>query len=141
MSSSWICVDANVVIRLVTGGEHSERIASLWSEWREDGRAIAAPTLLYYEVSNALRRYVAVGELADAEAREALDAALELGVIVLGDADLHRQALEIAKRFQLKAAYDAHYLALAERLGAEFWTTDARLIRGLVDRPIWTRLV
>jgi len=33
----------------------------------------------------------------------------------------------MAERFMLPAAYDAHYLALDERLGATFVTTDQRL--------------
>jgi len=35
--------------------------------------------------------------------------------------------LDLAARFSLPAIYDAHYLALAERLGSEFWTADRRL--------------
>ncbi|MBI5304230.1 MAG: hypothetical protein HY868_19010 [Chloroflexi bacterium] len=41
--------------------------------------------------------------------------------------ELHRQALEWANRIHQVVAYDAAYLALAESLDAEFWTTAARL--------------
>lgn len=37
-------------------------------------------------------------------------------------------ALDLAERLSLSATYDAHYLALAEWLGAEFWTADQRLV-------------
>jgi predicted nucleic acid-binding protein len=102
---------------------------------------IAAPTLLYYEVASALRRYVHVGELQSSGVDEALDAALGLGVVLIGDDALHRRALRFADQLGLAAAYDAHYLALAERLDAELWTTDARLVRGLAGRLPWVRLI
>lgn len=40
---------------------------------------------------------------------------------------MHDRALSLATRFTLPATYDAHYLALAEELGCEFWTADKRL--------------
>jgi len=96
---------------------------------------------LYYEVSNALRRYAAQGELLPEEAAEALEAALSLGITLYGDADLHRRALELAGRFSLSATYDAHYLALAERLGAAFWTADRRLTRMVQAALPWVHLL
>jgi predicted nucleic acid-binding protein len=56
-----------------------------------------------------------------------VEAALQLGITLHGDAALHRRALALAEHLELSAAYDAHYLALAERLGTEFWTADQRL--------------
>ena len=37
--------------------------------------------------------------------------------------------------------YDAHYLALAERLGAEFWTADRRLQQAVGATLLWVRLL
>jgi predicted nucleic acid-binding protein len=48
---------------------------------------------------------------------------------------LHRQALILADAFGLPAAYDAPYLALAERFGCAFWIADQRLLR-LVGRRL-----
>jgi hypothetical protein len=41
----------------------------------------------------------------------------------------------------LPAAYDAHYLALAERVGAEFWTTDRRLANKVREALPWVHLL
>jgi predicted nucleic acid-binding protein len=44
---------------------------------------------------------------------------------------LHERALEIAHHYDLSAAYDAHYVALAEALTATLWTNDQDLLRDL----------
>ena len=122
-----ICVDANVVIRLIVGGEHSEAIAARWSSLRAEGRTVAAPSLMHYEVCNALRRYAAADVLTDAEAAAALDTVLDLRIALNSDPSVHRRALSIATEFGMKAAYDAHYLALADMLNAPLLTVDRRL--------------
>jgi predicted nucleic acid-binding protein len=54
---------------------------------------------------------------------------------------LHWRAMDLAERFSLPAVYDAHYLALAERLGGEFWTADRRLVEAVQGALPWVRLV
>ncbi len=36
-------------------------------------------------------------------------------------------------------SYDAHYLALAEHLGCEFWTADKRLHNAVHEKLPWVR--
>jgi len=139
--SSWVCVDASFVVRLVTGGPHAEEIADLWLSWQRDAVRVAAPGLLRYEVTNALRWYAAHGEITAEEAAEMLDTALALGIELRHEETLHRRALEIAARYELPVAYDAHTVALAERLGASLWTTDARLARRLSGDAERVRLI
>ena len=141
MHSSPICVDASLVVRLLVSGATESPVVQLWKGWHEAGCFLVAPTLLFYEVSNALHRYTAQGELLPEEVAEALEAALGMGITLYGDADLHRRALELAERFSLPATYDAHYLALAERLGAEFWTADRRLTRAVQAALQWVHLL
>lgn len=139
MSSGWLCVDANLVIRLVV--DPSDRaIQQLWERWSTERRQIAAPTLLYYEVANVLYRYQALGLMRASSAQLALKAALALPVRLYGEPDLHRLALDLAQRFSLPAAYDAHYLALAEHLGGEFWTADGKLARTVQASLPWVYL-
>jgi predicted nucleic acid-binding protein len=140
MRNSSLCVDANLVIRLVAAPA-DERVQQLWEQWTADHRPIAAPTLLHYEVGNALYRYQRGGMIRPAAVRAALLAALALPVRLYGDADLHQQALTLAGRFSLPAAYDAHYLALADRLGGEFWTSDHRLALAVQDELTWVHVV
>jgi hypothetical protein len=68
-------------------------------------------------------------------------AALALPIRLIHDLEVHARALEIAGRFSLSAAYDAHYPAVAEMLGGESsgraisdWPAPwARLCRGCMD--------
>lgn len=141
MSSSTVCVDASVVVPLVVGGPRVVRVVELWEQWHEAQCLLVAPTLLLYEVANALHRYVVTGELLPDEAAQALRLANDLGVTLHGDALLHRRALELATELEMPAAYDAHYLALAERLAAELWTADRRLVKKVNPFFSWVRLV
>ena len=140
MSNSWLCVDANLVIRLVADPA-DESIQRLWEGWDADRRQLAAPTLLYYEVANALYRYQTLGFIEPASVRLAFEAALALPLRLYGEADLHWRSLELAECLSLPAAYGAHYLALAEFLGGEFWTADRRLARAVQAALPWVHLV
>ncbi len=74
-------------------------------------------------------------------AQPALKAALALPIHLHGEPDLHRRALDLAQRFSLPATYDAHYLALAEHLGGEFWTADGKLSSRAQPALPWVHLV
>ena len=45
----------------------------------------------------------------------------------------------LTTRFNHPAAYDAHYLALAEMMDCEFWTADERLFNAVRDELSWVR--
>jgi len=129
MPSSIVCVDASYVLRLLGSASPAAAAAQMWVEAHEQGKIAVAPGLLYYEVVNALHRYVVKGQLTAAEARQFLGLALDLEIALHNELDIHLQAFRLAQELALPAAYDAHYLALAQRLGAELWTADQRLAR------------
>ena len=140
MNNLWICVDANLVIRLIADPA-DETAQHLWEQWDSERRQLAAPTLLYYEVANALYRYQKLDYLSASSVQLAFRAALALPLELHGEPDLHWRALDLADRFSLPAAYDAHYLALAELLEGEFWTADGQLARTVQSSLPWVHLV
>jgi predicted nucleic acid-binding protein len=139
-NSLAVCVDASIVVRLLIGPEDAA-VKHLWDSWSKQEAHLVAPTLLYYEVANGLYRQQKAGLLRPESAGEALDIALALPVELIGDGDLHRRACELATAYRLPAAYDAHYLAVAERLGVELWTADARLVSAMQPFGVdWVKL-
>jgi len=141
---SWttrICLDASFVMQILTESVHGEQASALLEQWQLEGRWLIAPTLLPYEISNGLHQITRHGWLTPFEAQHALDLALALGIHLYGDPILHRHALELAEAFALPAAYDAHYLALAQRFDADFWTADRRLFLAVHESLPWVYLL
>jgi hypothetical protein len=85
MPSSWLCIDANLVIRLVADPA-DDSIRRVWEQWDAERRQLAAPTLLYYKVTNALHRYQKLGLMSASSVRLALKAALSLPIHLHGEA-------------------------------------------------------
>jgi predicted nucleic acid-binding protein len=139
-SSTAHCLDANVVVRYL-GLSPVAAVDHRWHIWQMEQSRLVAPTLVRYEVVNALHQWVRHRVMTADEAGEVLAEAQSLPIEMHGDEALHERALALAARFSLPAAYDAHYLALAERFGAPLWTTDAQLANAVGDSLPEIRLV
>ena len=139
--SKVICVDANFVVFLVQANSETSPFIVLWDEWQKQNHQIIAPTLFGYEVTNVFHRMSVAGQISPEEAEQLLEEALNLGITLYGDKALHERALALARSLNLRAAYDAHYLALSERFDAEFYTSDKRLFNSVKDTITWIHLV
>ncbi len=129
-----IAVDASVAAKWILNEEHSDRASALYATAARDGEPLVAPPLLPIEVTNILRQRMRRGDFALEQARLLLDRFLALPLTLTAPSGLYHQALAIADTYQLPAAYDAHYVALAAQLGCDLWTNDQRLLRGLGGR-------
>ena len=129
-NSSTVCVDASIVLRHILQPD-DEPVKKLWLSWISQQYRLISPTLLYYEVTNGLYQQQKYGLLSPETIRDSLELALSLPINLVGEVGLHQRAREIATQYKLPATYDAHYLALAEGMGIELWTADARLVNTL----------
>jgi len=133
LTASRVCVDSSLVLKLAVPEEDSERTQEQWEHWAKEATEIVAPPLLWYEVTSVLRNRAHRGRLTLDESSEALEMLLGLNISIVSPTDLHRTAWELATRLDQPAAYDAHYLALAQQMDCPFWTADRRLYQAARD--------
>jgi predicted nucleic acid-binding protein len=141
MTSGIVCIDANFVVGLLVGERLDSPFDRLWIQWQDAGYTVVAPALIYYEVSNVFHRLTVARQLLPQEADQSLNEAFNLNITLYSDLELHQQALYLARNLRLPATYDAHYLALAQRLECEFWTADRRLVNSVQTTLPWVNLV
>lgn len=127
MNSRVVVVDASVAIKWSLLESHSAEAGALLQDWRGRQVELLAPELFIYEIASALAKHVRFGELSLEQAIGHLEAFLTSDVRLSRIDEHHIRALELSAHFRLTAAYDAHYLALAEAHDCEFWTADERL--------------
>lgn len=135
-----VVLDANALVVLVLDRRRAPVVDARLREWKEAAEELHAPELLRYEIANALARAVAGGQLSI----DGVSSAWKL--ITAVPVTLHRlddggALVHIAQRLERKSAYDAAYIALAERLGAELWTLDGPLARNAGSRGFPVRLI
>jgi predicted nucleic acid-binding protein len=141
MDDELVCVDAGLVVRWVVFPDDAN-VQRVWQAWLDNSVRLISPALLFYEVTNVLHRYQFHDLLSPHTGKSALKAALALPIELSDDRELHLQTLDLASRYHLPAAYDAHYLALAERFNAVLYTTDQKLVNALGDKsPVALRCI
>jgi predicted nucleic acid-binding protein len=136
-----ICVDASVAAKWRLEEEDwSQQAGALLGATLRAGEPIVAPPLLPFEITNILRqRQRAAAFVSLDRVLFLLEAFMMLPVEIRNPPGLHRRALMLADAFGLPAAYDAHYLALAEQFDCTLWTDDRRLLRALDGRLPFVR--
>lgn len=135
-----VVLDANALVVLALDQGRAAAVKVRLRNWQEAGVELHAPELQRYEAANALARSVAAGQLPASEVPAAWR------VISGVPVTLHRleegsDVVAMAQRLGRQSAYDAAYLVLAERLGAELWTFDGPLARNAASRGLAARLI
>lgn len=134
-----IIIDASIATKWIVPEHDSQQASILLTEWKRNEYTLLAPVLFVYEITNILYRKALAGDIAYEDIAPGLINILSNSVELdkSTDKQLSLRAIELAHQFRLLATYDAHYLALAEREGCEFWTADTRLWRAVRDKLEW----
>ncbi|MEO8094530.1 MAG: type II toxin-antitoxin system VapC family toxin [Pseudolysinimonas sp.] len=120
--NTLLVVDASSIVMLLTEPSTSaQQVAD-----RVAGSQPHAPDHLPVEVTNVIRRYRKASLLTATEARLTLDAFWAIPIELWPLEVLRERVWELGDNL---TAYDAAYVALAERLDAPLLTADARIAR------------
>lgn len=136
-----ICADSSVAVKWFFAEEHSAQASALLRDALGAVEPLIAPPLLPSEVANVIRQRLRQGELAREVARTILARFLAIPIRLQAPETIYDRALMLADEYNLPAVYDAHYVALAELLGATLWTADQRLLRALGGRLPFVRWI
>jgi predicted nucleic acid-binding protein len=117
-----IVVDASAAVEVLLGLPRSGAVGTRLLAARQ----IHGPQLLDLEVLQVLRRMVLSRELEDGRARQAVDDLASLRIRRWSHVPLRERVWELRRNV---TAYDAVYIALAERFDCPLLTCDARLAR------------
>jgi predicted nucleic acid-binding protein len=137
--TAWVVADSGIFIATALVETYSWQAEVLLRTWREQGVQVAAPTLFRYEIVAVMRKSVYRGHVSMAQGLNGRDALLEYPVQLLMDDTLLKRGYELATQYNRPTAYDAQYVAVAERLGCEFWTADERLFNTLKGSLSWVK--
>ncbi len=137
--SGWV-IDASVALPLFIQGPLSEAAAAVFDRLTDDPPArLCVPDLFYIEVTNVLWKYVRWQGLDPALAQ---DFVAQLGRLYLQPtptADLMEDALSLAVDHTI-SAYDACYVALAQRQGLPLLSADTKLVNAIGDATLVQQL-
>jgi predicted nucleic acid-binding protein len=117
----------------------TSKATALIQYWATSNITLAAPSLFQYEIVAVLRRSVFQGRLSHQEALKGCTILLSQPIQYMLDDDLLRRAFDFSTRFNRPTAYDSQYLAVAERLGCDFWTMDVRLYNSVNNDLPWVK--
>ena len=135
-----VVVDASLAVKWLVEEDDSDKAHAVLQSWVAQDITRIAPHLMPFEVANALHRRVLRGELNVGDSLRMITRLLASRLDLHHSPGLQARALELASQLNQGAAYDAHYLALAEEFGCELWTADERFYRAAspgVDNVRW----
>ena len=135
-----LVIDASVVLKSYLPEEGSIQAQAIFYDCALRHVEIFAPDLITYEVMNALLVAVRRHRLASARGEEILR---EFSLLALPTHSMKRlegRVWALAQEYQ-RTAYDAAYLALAEREKALLVTGDRRLYNAVKNKLKWVQYI
>lgn len=125
--SYWV-IDANIAVQTVLN--MTDDLEHFWERVDKEQITPCAPRLLLSETTSAIRSLLFHKHISPEQAEQALRTIHSLRIEVIDeDEELSLRALELAGKLGQSKAYDAFYLALAEKLAVGLWTGDERLAK------------
>jgi predicted nucleic acid-binding protein len=131
-------IDASVILSAFFPDEAQVQAQTIIRDHVSERVRLVAPTLLLYEVTNAVLQAMR-RERITAEQGEDILASFE-GLSIALEPVTWQQMLSLAQRFD-RSVYDAAYLALAEATGQPLTTGDRRMYNAVRERLDWVQWI
>jgi len=132
-------IDASVVLKWYLADEqHGEKALGLLNKYISNELHILAPSLLEYEVINALVIARKRGRIEEETLLSAIDGFLGLGIELKNLSMFSTRVLHFCKVYN-RSAYDASYLALAEEDGIPLITSDRVMYNAVQTDLQWVK--
>lgn len=123
-------VDASLVIKWFSEEEYTDEAIELRNKFFKGTCELAAPDLILYEVSNALRFNPNFNE---EDVIEAVNSLFDMGIsIIVPTPRVIKSSITMAFKYNI-TIYDAFYAALASEIGFTFVTADSKLYQKIRD--------
>jgi predicted nucleic acid-binding protein len=129
-----VVLDSGILIASVFIETLTPKAKGLLKQLQADGVELHAPTLIRYECVAVVRKAVYQSRVTSDEGLRIRDALLNHPLALHFDDALLKRGYELATRYDRPTAYDAQYLALAERLSCDFWTADERMFNAIKEK-------
>ena len=140
MASHIVVVDSGILLADLLPGEPLQLQArNILIHWKQNNFHLAAPALFHYELVAVMRRSVYQNRITPDKATQLLEQVLTFPVELHFEDTLLKRAFELATIHNRPTAYDSQYLAVAEKLGCEFWTADERLYNAVHPTLSWVK--
>ncbi len=123
-------VDASVAIKWFSEEEYTDKAVDIRNKFFKREYELAAPDLILYEVSNALRFNPNFNE---EDVIEAVNSLFDMGIsIIVPTLRVIKSSITMAFKYKI-TIYDAFYAALANEIGFTFITADSKLYQKIKD--------
>ena len=141
--SELLVVDASIAVKWFVRENDSAMALDLLAGSATAHRQLHVPPHFLGEVTNALYQKVRTTDpakhMSAQDVRLLILDLLTLPITVAQPTGLYEHAFDFANRVGLPSIYDSLYVVLAQMLGAELWTADARLLAAVGAHAPWVR--
>lgn len=128
-----IVIDASVVTKWFSEEEDTAKAVQYKGRHVDGSIELVAPTLLLYEVANALNYKP---DFTEKDVKNSISALIDLSLsIELPTKEVMEKAVSIARKHDL-SIYDSSYIALAESLDIKMVTADGKLWEKMDKHPL-----